>query len=73
MLIFNILMITSFALIMFVLIVIQAYVLTDIIKQLIRGIDFGYLICLIGIIGTSLATLSIVVGVTSMVFTGAVK
>ena len=56
---------------MFVLIVVQAYVLTDIIKELRRGVDFGYVICLIGTIGTSLATLGLVVGVTSTVFTGA--
>lgn len=72
MIIFNILMITSFALLMFVLVVVQAYILTYVIKELRKDADFGYIICLIGIIGTSLATLGLVVGVTSMIFTGAV-
>ena len=72
MIIFNVLMLTSFALLMFVLVAIQAYILTCVIKELRRGIDFEYIICLIGIIGTSLATLGLVVGVTSMIFTGVV-
>ena len=72
MLIFNLLMLTSFALMMFVLIVVQAYILTEIIKELRKGVDFGYIISLIGIIGTSLATIGLVVGVTTMLFIGEV-
>ena len=70
MMIFNVLMLTSFALLMFVLVAVQAYILTYVIKELRKDVDFGYIICLIGIIGTSLATLGLVVGVTSMIFTG---
>ena len=72
MLIFNLLMLTSFVLMMFVLIVVQVYILTEIIKELIKGVEFGYIISIIGIIGTSLATIGLVVGVTTMLFTGAV-
>ena len=68
--IFNILMLTSFALLMFVLIIVQAYILVLTIKELRRGMDFGYIVSLIGIIGTSLATIGLVVGVTTMLFTG---
>ena len=70
MIVFNLLMFTSFALMMFVLIVVQAYVLTEIIKELRKGVYFGYIVSLIGIVGTSLATIGLVVGVTTMLFTG---
>ena len=70
MMIFNILMFTSFVMMLFVLVVIQAYILVLTIKELRRGMDFGYIVSLIGIIGTSLATIGLVVGVTTMLFTG---
>lgn len=56
---------------MFVLIVVQAHILTEIIKELRKGVEFGYIVSLIGIIATSLATIGLVVGVTTMLFTGA--
>lgn len=72
MLIFNLLMLTSFVLMMFVLIIVQVYILILTIKELSRGMDFGYIVYLIGIIGTIFATLGLGVGVTSVIFTGEV-
>lgn len=68
--VFNMLMFASFVLMIFVLVVTQVYILVHIIKELIRDKDFGYFVCLLGIIGTSLATIGLLVGVTSMIFTG---
>ena len=64
------LMFTSLMITLFVLVVTQVYILVHIIKEIIRDMDFVYFVCLLGIIGTSLATIGLSVGVTSMLFTG---
>lgn len=70
MVIFNILMFISILLMMFALIGIQAYFISSIFKDFIKDKDCVYLICLIGIISTSFATIGLLVGMTSMLFTG---
>lgn len=70
MVIFNILMLISFLLVMVALIGIQAYFIPVIFKDFIKYKDFVYLICLLGLIGTSFATAGLLIGVTSMLFTG---
>lgn len=70
MVIFNILMLISFLLVMIALIGIQAYFIPTIFKDFIKYKDFVYLICLLGLIGTSFATVGLLIGVTSMLFTG---
>lgn len=64
--IFNILMFAAFSLMMISLIAVQAYFIPIVIKEFIRDKDFSYLIVLIALTGTSLATLALVFGV----FTG---
>lgn len=70
MFIFNILMLISFLLVMIALIGIQAYLIPTIFKEFIKYKDFVYLICLLGIIGTSFATVGLLIAVVSMLFTG---
>lgn len=70
MVIFNILMFISFLLMMLALIGIQAYFMPTIFKDFIKYKDFMYLICLVGIVGTSFATVALLTGVISMLFTG---
>lgn len=55
---------------MFALIGVQAYLIPTIFKDFIKYKDFVYLICLLGIIGTSFATVGLLIGVISMLFTG---
>ena len=66
MIIFNTLMFAAFSLMMLSLIAVQAYFMPIVIKEFIRDRDFAYLIVIVALIGTSLATIALVIGV----FTG---
>lgn len=70
MVIFNILMLISFLLVMIAITGVQAYFIPAIFKDFVKYKDFVYLICLLGLIGTSFATVGLLIGVTSMLFTG---
>ena len=70
MVVFNILMLISFLLVMITLIGVQAYFIPAIFKDFIKSKDFVYLICLLGLIGTGFATVGLLIGVISMLFTG---
>lgn len=72
MVIFNILMFISFLLVIISLIGIQAYFIPTIFKDFIKYKDFVCLVCLLGLIGTSFATVGLLIGVTSMLFVGGV-
>lgn len=70
MVLFSILMFISFLLMMLALVGIQTYFMHVIFKDFIKHKDFVYLICLLGIIGTSFATIALLLGVISILFTG---